>query len=143
TAFVQRGTNDLVEVSFNLAIAHLRVLEMRATNATIRGHFAWPRLDIENATCELGGGAKVGMAANLNVTNRTFTKGSLQFNGGLPPGFLPPEISSEKVTLSAEFSGPLRQIVHSGELEVEKLKLPWLNPLEAQARWKGRQIALD
>jgi hypothetical protein len=143
TAFVQRGTNDLVEMSFNLASAHLRVLEMRATNATIRGHFAWPRLDIENATCELGGGAKVGMAATLNVTNRTFTKGSLQFNGGLPPGFLPPEISSEKVTLSAEFSGPLRQIVHSGELEAEKLKVPRLNPVQAQARWKGRQIALD
>lgn len=143
TAFVQRGTNDWPEVSFNLAGAHLRILEMHATHATMRGHFGWPWLDIENAACELGGGAKIGMTATLNITNRTFTKGSLQFNGGLPRGFLPPEISCEKVSLSGEFSGPFRQIIHSGELEVDKLKFPRLNPLQVQMRWKGRQIALD
>jgi len=132
----------MAEVSFNIASADVSVLEMQATNATIRGHFDWPWLNIEKADFELGGGAKVGITATLNVTNRTFTNGSLQFSGALP-AFLPPEISCEKLSLSAEFSGPFRQIVHSGELEAEKLILPRLNPLQAQVRWKGRQVALD
>ena len=142
-AFVQRGSNDLPDIAFELAATDLRAFDVRATNATVRGRFGWPWLDIQKATFELGGDAKAEASARFNFTNRTFAEGSFQFSGAMPTNLFSTNLWCERISLSAQFSGPLQQLAHSGKVQIQKLSAPRLNPLQVEAQWKGKFLALE
>jgi translocation and assembly module TamB len=128
---------------FRLAGSDIAYESLTVSNFTIAGSFDWPHVEVTNASARFPDGSLALVTGNVDLTKKVISNGSLRFNGPFANRWLQPAASYRDLSLSVNFSGPIQELTHQGNVEVVDFSTRPLRPVGLKASWLGHQEAVQ
>jgi translocation and assembly module TamB len=111
----------------------------------IDGRFDWPRVENFALSATVQSNTVLSAKGGGNVRDRVLDPTTIHAEGTLEAvtNVLPHNIQFSSIQLNAKVSGPVSNLVHSGQCELRDLIVPQINPTHLDVSWKGQGIAFD
>ena len=138
--FLRRNETIYPDAIFKLAADDLGYTKYKSERVEVEGEFEWPEVRLDRFLIALSDASAIAGKGVFNLQNKSISNGILKVEGTLPPSWLPSNIVTDKIFLSARFSGPVQKISHEGKLEVQTLVVPHLHPLKLKAQWHAQHL---
>ncbi len=139
----QPGAGKFPQGKFTIRGNDIGGYSVRAKSLTANGTFDWPWLGLTNVAAALDDGSAVSISGKLDLENQVLEGAKLQLSGRLAQRWLPAGCGYQDLSLSVNARGPLKELDHSGELEVTNFIAPQTKPLQVHLDWTGEQINLQ
>lgn len=130
------------QAAFTINGSALAGYRIQAKSLRVGGTFNWPWLELTNVNAVLGDGSTVMIAGKMDLENQAVEESKLQLNGRVAQRWLPAGYGYQDLSLRLNAHGPLKQLVHSGELQVAHFTSPQTKPLRLKLDWEGEQLNL-
>jgi translocation and assembly module TamB len=137
---VRPGTNTYPTATLRASSTNFLAHGFPATDLEVLGAFHWPLLELENARVTLGSNSTAQARGVLDLQNQVLQAATFELQGDDLRQFLPEPIGVEGLRARVQAAGPLNRLAHQGEIQVNQLTLPRLNPLTISADWQGDAI---
>jgi translocation and assembly module TamB len=137
---LQPGTNRYPALDVQLRGPSLSASGVQMDDLELDAAFDWPRVEIKNARVGLGSNSTARAYAHFDLENRNVQSATLEWQGDDLHQLLPGTIQVQGLQARLEASGPLDQLSHQGDLTLDALILPTLNPLALSMRWDGEGL---
>ncbi|EEF59925.1 hypothetical protein [Pedosphaera parvula] len=131
-------TNHFPEIAFDLTGSNVIAPKVNLRTLAFHGQLLWPVLALKEANVELADGSKASLKGEADLKAKSIREGEAQLNGTFGREWLPTGYSFSNSVLSAHFSGPLKDLSHSGKINLIHFTSPDLKPLDLQLNWNGR-----
>ncbi len=127
-------------IDFSLAAQNVASGQFNVGAAEANGRFAWPRIEISSGRFTLSEGEKIEGHGGWDFRAKEILKAALTgtVHRDTLARWLPEQLKFETLRVEAQANGPLASLAHSGELHVEQVNLPRLNPFATAITWSGR-----
>ncbi len=143
TASLEPAAGRFPRARFELTGSEVGTTNLRARIAHLAGRFDWPWLTITEANARTAEGSAVSISGRLDLDKRVVADGQFQFEGPLAKRWLPPGYWYRGLSARGEFSGPLDQLVHHGQLTAAQVVSPYLQPVDLHLQWQGQERTLE
>jgi translocation and assembly module TamB len=137
---VRPGTNHYPAIAIRMRSSALAAGGIHANDLEARASFDWPLLELEAARMFLGSNSTAQAHGVLDLQTRTLRTAVFEWQGDDLRQFLPDTLGVDGLTARVQAAGPLSHLSHHGELQVNQLTVPQLNPLALALHWKGEGL---
>jgi translocation and assembly module TamB len=134
--------NNTFHAAFEVSGTNLSSKTLEVGEATASGELSWPALEV-NTAFKFGRSSSFTGSARMDLHSRNVNAGRWNFDGMLPPTWLPHGVSYSRLQTSGDFSGSITNPTHSGRLEISALSVPPLSPFALEANWRGQKLNLS
>ena len=134
---LQPGTNRVPAFTVQLRGPSLSANGVQLDDLELDAAFDWPRVEIKNAQVVLGSNSTARAHAVFDLEHHHVQSATLEWQGDDLRQLLPGTIQVKGLKARVEATGPLDQLSHQGELTLDAMILPRLNPLALSIRWDG------
>ena len=138
TASLHRKPGKYPEVAFEVSGDHVTGFDVEAATMKTHGRLNWPQLELETLDVRFVNGTTANIVTGVDLEKRVVQHGTILFSGKLGEDLLPVGYDYERLSLRAEFSGPVNELKHAGELNFGEVVVPYVKTFRASARWEGR-----
>ncbi|HZM06756.1 MAG TPA: translocation/assembly module TamB domain-containing protein [Candidatus Saccharimonadales bacterium] len=140
---LHRKESNVPDIFFDLSGANLVGFGVAPGAANLEGHLIWPWFKINLLNLQFTNHSVVDAKGEVNFQEGTVREGTVRIDGLIAKKFLPPGLDYKTLSLSAELSGPLAALRHSGRLKVGGFALPGFRPMEVSGDWRGQSLTLE
>ncbi len=137
TASLKRKPGTYPQVSFDVSGRGVTGFNFETAEMKTQGQLDWPMLELQNLNVQFVNGTTAKIATDVNLETRIIRQGTIEFSGKIGEDFIPVGYDYERLSLRAEFSGPLRSLKHSGDLSLGEVVVPYIKTFRASATWNG------
>ena len=141
-AVARSWTNGLPNLAFRLSGSDISTTSLRARSVDLNATLEWPHLNIAKIYVTFPDGATASVNGIVDLPARIIAAGQLQFAGPIPNQWLPSAYAVQSASVSGQFHGPLDALAHSGHLDLARVSVPGLRPLDLAADWAGQWLNL-
>jgi translocation and assembly module TamB len=127
-------------VSFTLAGAGVTTTSVTTSNLAVDGELNWPVLELKNARVEMDDGSRISLAGKYDFTQKVIRDGRVNSTGAFGGQFLPADYSFDSASVAVQFGGALDAITNSAAVQVKRLTVPNVNPVDVEAAWSGEGL---
>ncbi len=138
TASLQRKAGTYPQVTFAISGDHVTGFDVEAAAMKTQGQLNWPLLELQNLDVRFINGTTANITTGVDLEKRVVQHGTIQFSGKIAEDLLPVGYDYERLSLRAEFSGPVNSLKHSGELNFGEVVVPYVKSFRASAKWDGQ-----
>ncbi|MGZ5566744.1 MAG: translocation/assembly module TamB domain-containing protein [Limisphaerales bacterium] len=138
TASLQRKAGTYPQVTFAVSGDHVTGYEVEAAAMKTHGQLNWPVLELQNLDVRFDNGTTANITTGVDLEKRVVQHGTIQFSGKIGEDLLPVGYDYERLSLRADFSGPVNALKHSGELNFGEVVVPYVKSFRASAKWDGQ-----
>lgn len=138
------GSADGAQLAYALAFTNAAFGEWILPKADARGRLQWPHLVVDSLRADLGSGNGFDGSGRLDLAARVWEGVALHATA-TPDHYarwLPAGLTWETATLHATLEGPFAQPQHGGRASVTGFSYGPLQPLSADAEWRGTGATL-
>ena len=137
---VQPGTNAYPAATLRAWSTNLRAQGIPAADLDVLASLHWPMVELEKAQITLGTNSTARAHGVLDLQQQEVRTAVFEFQGDDLRQFLPDSIELQRLRVQAQAAGPLAQLSHHGQIQVNQLTLPQLNPLALSVDWQGNAL---
>ncbi len=133
------------DITFDAAASSVHGYGYAIENLETEGRFSPMLLEVENLEALLAGGTAVRGRFDYDMVNEEILRGELdgEIMRRTFARHLPESLGFDRVSVSTEFSGPLRGIDHATELLAGSVYAGGVIPGDVQLRCRGRALQLE
>jgi translocation and assembly module TamB len=114
-----------------------------ANSMKLNARFEWPLLDVSSANLRFDDGSEVTLSGIADLERKMASEGKFQLRGRLLQRWLPADYSYDRLSSSGTFQGPLDHLEHSGQLTINHIVTPVVQPCDLDLRWSGQALELQ
>lgn len=143
TASLLRKPGTYPEVTFDVSGDRVTGFDVEAASMKTHGQLNWPLLELQNLNVRFVNGTTANISTGVDLEQRTVHHGTIEFSGKVGVDLLPVGYDYERLSLRANFSGPINALHHSGELSFGEIVMPYLKSFRASTKWEGQGLDLN
>lgn len=140
---LQPATRKYPDASFQMAGTGLRALGTEIQEFATSGSMRWPRLEVQSCSVRLPENTSVRASGSVNLQSRVISDGLLTVTGAGQLPLAPPGHAFDHLSARTEFQGRLDNLAHSFRLDVSKLRLAKLQPMNLSVVSSGQHGRFD
>ncbi len=127
-------------VTFTLVGSSVSTPLLTTSNLDVNAELNWPVVEVKSSHIEMDDGSEVALTGAFDLKDKTVRNGQFYSAGTFGGQFLPADFSFGSATVNAQFSGPLKLLTNSARVDVKRLAIPHMNPLDVEAAWNGEGL---
>lgn len=136
------GVGKFPDAGFTITGNDVGGYGVQAKSLRAGGTLSYPWLELTNVNAVLDDGSSVTAVGKMDLERQFLDAGRLQLNGRLGQRWLPAGYAYQDLSLRFNAQGRLKQLTHSGQLEVTNFTTPQARPLQLKLDWQGEQFNL-
>lgn len=133
-------TEGIPRVTFTLVGSSVSTPLLTTSNLDVNAALNWPLVEVKSSHIKMDDGSEVTLAGAFDLKQKTISNGLFYSAGTFGGQFLPADFSFGSATVTAQFNGPLKSLTNSALVEVKRLMVPRMNPLDVEAEWNGEGL---
>ncbi|WP_438480616.1 translocation/assembly module TamB domain-containing protein [Oleiharenicola lentus] len=132
-------------MEFQAELRDLTFADFSIKNATTRGRWLWPKLEISQLDAQLDAASKLSASGNIDWQARELAGVKLQATLGRAwfARWLKTETTWQTMAATATLDGSLDAPHHTGEVTIMQIKTKALKVFDATSTWRGTGKALE
>ncbi len=138
--FLKRNETIYPDATFKVSVDEFAFKKYKADHVETDGAFEWPQLRINHFFISAEPDTVLKGELLFDLQNREIKTGTLLASGSIPSGILSSNIVAKKLNLTAKFQGPIEKITHEGRIEMGRLVVPHLQPINLTTEWQADEL---
>lgn len=136
--FFWPGDSRFPRAHFELMGTNVSSALLQSDRVMVQGLFEYPWVRVTNSAITVRPDLVAAISGDLNLTNLTTTNGAVLLQGTPPQALVPSNWLLGEVRGQASFSGPIREMTHSGELFLTQVTNANYRLDSLTAAWQGQ-----
>lgn len=127
-------------VTFTLSGSSVSTPLLTTSNLQANAELNWPVVEVKSSQIKMDDGSEVALTGAFDVKQKIVSDGQFHSVGTFGGQFLPADFAFGSATVNAQFNGPLKSLTNSAQVEVKRLTVPRMNPVDVEAAWNGEGL---
>jgi translocation and assembly module TamB len=117
-----------------------RLTKIPPAKVDLEAELRWPSLIFSTATVQIPNEVRAEAMGEVDLQAGSVVAGSMTVKSATADPWTPKDLSISNITLSADFRGLYRNLIHKGRLMVDSVETHALRPARIVADWEGQHL---